>query len=197
MKLFYSIASPYARKVLLLAKSLGMGGEIEIVTANPLESGPDLLAVNPLGKVPALIQGGKTYFDSPYIVEHLLMLAGQNRTGDDYMARLGVQALADGVMDAAVALRMESVRPDAEQSEMWQTRWHAAIGRGLDMLETSVIENLSEGWKLDSISVACMLDYLCFRLPELDWQKSHPKSAAWFATILKKQDIIETDPRRR
>jgi len=195
MKLFYSPTSPYSRKVLLLAKSLGMGGEVEIILANPLESGADLLAANPLGKVPALIQGGKTYYDSPYIVEHLLALAGQNRTGDDYMARQGVQALADGVMDAAVALRMESVRPDAEQSEMWRKRWYAAIDRGLDLLEASVIDSLSEGWKLDSISVACMLDYLCFRLPEVDWQHSRPKSAAWFATILKKQDIIDTDPR--
>jgi len=195
MKLFYSPTSPYSRKVLLLAKSLGMGGEVEIILANPLESGADLLAANPLGKVPALIQGGKTYYDSPYIVEHLLALAGQNRTGDDYMARQGVQALADGVMDAAVALRMESVRPDAEQSEMWRKRWYAAIDRGLDLLEASVIDSLSEGWKLDSIGVACMLDYLCFRLPEVDWKKSHPKSAAWFATILKKQDIIDTDPR--
>jgi len=195
MKLFYSNSSPYSRKVLLLAKSLGMGGEIEIILSNPLESGGDLLAVNPLAKVPALIQGGKTYFDSPYIVEHLLMLAGQNRTGEGYMARLGVQALADGVMDAAVALRMESVRPDAEQSEMWRERWFAAIERGLDMLEDSVIDTL-EGWKLDSISVACMLDYLCFRLPELNWQLSHPKSATWFAKAVEKQDLIDTDPRK-
>jgi len=195
MKLFYSPTSPYSRKVLLLAKSLGMGGEIEIILSNPLESGADLLAANPLAKVPALIQGGKTYFNSPYIVEHLLALAGQNRTGEEYMARLGVQALADGVMDAAVALRLESVRPDAEQSAMWRKRWYDAIDRGLDMLEASVIENLSEGWKLDSISVACMLDYLCFRLPEVDWKSSHPKSAAWFANISEKQDIIDTDPR--
>jgi len=195
MKLFYSTTSPYSRKVLLLAKSLGMGGEVELIFSNPLESDAELLAANPLAKVPALIQGGKTYFDSPYIVEHLLMLAGQNRTGEDYMARLGVQALADGVMDAAVALRLESVRADAEQSAMWKKRWYAAIERGLDMLEADVIENLSEGWKLDSISVACMLDYLCFRLPEVEWQSSHPKSAAWFDNILKKQDIIDTDPR--
>lgn len=196
MKLFYSVSSPYSRKVLLLAKSLGMGGEVEIILSNPLESGADLLAVNPLAKVPALVQGGKTYFNSPYIVEHMLALAGQNRTGEAYMARLGVQALADGVMDAAVALRLESVCPDAEQSAMWRERWYGAIERGLDMLEADVIEGLSEGWKLDSIAVACMLDYLCFRLPELDWQSSRPKSAAWFANIVKKRDMIETDPRK-
>jgi len=194
MKLFYSVTSPYSRKVYLLAKSLGMGGEVELIMVNPLENDPALLKVNPLAKVPALAQGGKTYFDSPLIAEHLLMLTGQDRTSDAYMQRLMVQALADGIMDAALALRVESLRPEIQHSTMWQERWHAAIKRGLDKLEAEVIDTLS-GWKLDSIAVACMLDYLCFRLPEVKWQQAHPKSAAWFAEVLKRKDMIETDPR--
>jgi len=195
MKLYYSVTSPYSRKVLLLAKSLGMGGEVEIIHSIPLENDPDFLRINPLGKVPALIQGGKVFFDSPYIVEHLLMLAGQDRTGEDYMERLGVQALADGMMDALFSLRAESTRPDSEQSAMWKKRWFTSVERGLDMLEARVIDTLS-GWKLDSISVACMLDYLCFRQPDMNWQANHPKSAAWFTKMLEKQDIIDTDPRK-
>lgn len=194
MKLYYSVTSPYSRKVYLLAKSLGMGNDIELIMANPLENDPALLKANPLAKVPALVQGGKTYFDSPYIAEHLLRLAEQDRMSDAYMQRLEIQALADGIMDAAVALRLESVRPDAEQSEMWQGRWFAAIERGLNMLENSVIDGLRD-WKLDSISVACMLDYLCFRLPEYKWQSDHPKVAAWFSETLKRKDMIATNPR--
>ncbi len=194
MKLFYSTASPYSRKVLLLAKSLGMGREITLVIANPLENGAELLAVNPLNKVPALVQGGQTYFNSPYIAERLLALAGQDRMSDAYMARLGVQALADGIMDAAVALRMESIRTDSNPSKMWQKRWYCAINRSLDMLENSVITGLS-GWKLDSISVACALDYLAFRLPEIDWKLSHPKTASWFEEQISRRDMKETDPR--
>lgn len=194
MKLYYSIASPYSRKVYLLARSLGMGNDVELIIANPLENDPALLKANPLAKVPALLQGGKCYFDSPVIAEHLLRLAGQDRTGDAYMDRLEVQALADGIMDAAVALRMEAVRPDAEQSAMWKERWYAAIDRGLHMLEAQLIDTLS-GWKLDSIAVACMLDYLCFRLPDLDWQSKFPKAATWFAETVQKKEMVATDPR--
>jgi glutathione S-transferase len=194
MKLFYSVSSPYSRKVLLLAKSLGMGNDIDLIMANPLENGPDLLKVNPLNKVPALVQGGKTYFDSPLIAEHLLALAGQDRMSDKYMARLGVQALADGIMDAAVAIRMESLRSDAEQSKMWLKRWYSAINRSLDLLENSVIAGLS-GWKLDSISVACALDYLAFRHADINWDISHPKCANWFADATRRRDMADTDPR--
>ena len=195
MKLFYSKTSPYSRKVYLLAKSLGMDGEVELVYGNPLDNDPAFLAVNPLAKVPALVQGGKTYFDSPLIAEHLLRLTGQNRSGDAYMAMLQVQALADGIMDAAVALRLEAMRPEAQRSPMWQDRWYGAINRALAMLEDNVIDTLS-GWQLDSIAVACMLDYLCFRLPEIDWQSQHPKTAAWFAENSQRKDMAETDPRK-
>jgi len=195
MKLFYSVTSPYSRKVLLLAKSLGMGGEVDVIQTNPLQNDPAFMKINPLGKVPALVQGGRTYVDSPYIAEHLLRLAGQDRTGDAYMNRLEVQAYADGIIDAAVALRIESTRPAAERSALWQKRWYAAIDRGLAYLEANVVDALS-GWKLDSISVACMLDYLLFRLPDVAWQKDHPKLAAWFAEASKRKDMLETDPRQ-
>jgi glutathione S-transferase len=194
MKLFYSVTSPYSRKVLLLARSLGMGNDIEVVMANPIENDPALLKVNPLGKVPALVQAGKTYVDSPFIAEHLLRLAGQDRMSDDYMKRLEVQAIADGITDAAVAIRLETSRPDAEVSMMWLGRWHAAIDRSLSFLEQELLDSLS-GWKLDSIAVACMLDYLCFRLPDIDWQNSHPKLAAWFADVIIRKDMRDTDPR--
>jgi glutathione S-transferase len=195
MKLFYSVTSPYSRKVLLLAKSLGMGGEVDVIHTNPLQNDPAFMKINPLGKVPALVQGGKTYVDSPYIAEHLLRLAGQDRTGDAYMNRLEVQAYADGIMDAAVALRIESTRPEAERSDLWQKRWYAAIDRGLAYLEANVVDALS-GWKLDSISVACMLDYLLFRLPGVAWQKDYPKLAVWFAEASNRKDMLETDPRQ-
>jgi len=194
MKLFYSPTSPYSRKVYLLAKSLGMENEVELVSANPLDNDPAFLVVNPLAKVPALVQGGKTYFDSPLIAEQLLRLTGQNRASDTYMVMLQVQALADGILDAAVALRMEAVRPEAQRSPMWQSRWYAAIDRALALLEDSVIDTLS-GWKLDSIAVACMLDYLCFRLPEIKWQDSCPKAAIWFKDVQGRKDMTETDPR--
>ncbi|MBV1900955.1 MAG: glutathione S-transferase N-terminal domain-containing protein [Kordiimonadaceae bacterium] len=194
MKLFYSLTSPYSRKILLLAKSLKLADDIEVVLANPLENDAALIAANPLAKVPALLMGDKAISDSPLIAEHLLRKAGADRSSEAYMRQLEVQALADGVTDAAVAIIMESRRPDAEQSALWIARWGSSIERGLHMLENQC-ETFSTGWDLGSMAVACLLDYLCFRHPTLDWQRSNPKCAAWFAEISKRPDMVETDPR--
>ncbi|MBL4836310.1 MAG: glutathione S-transferase N-terminal domain-containing protein [Kordiimonadaceae bacterium] len=195
MKLFYSLASPYSRKTLLLAKSLKLADDIEVVLANPLENDAALIAANPLAKVPALLMGDKAISDSPLIAEYLLRKAGADRSSEAYMRQLEVQALADGVTDAAVAIIMESRRPDAEQSALWITRWESSIERGLHVLE-SQNETFSTGWDLGSMAVACLLDYLCFRHPTLDWQRPNPKCAAWFAETIKRPDMVETDPRK-
>lgn len=195
MKLYYSQTSPYSRKILLLAKSLGLGGDVEIVMANPLENDPGLLAVNPLAKVPVLIMDGRAIFDSPLIAEHLLKKAEADRSSDDYLRQLDLQALADGATDAAVAKIMESRRTDAEQSAIWIERWDKAIERSLQLLEDQ-IESFRGTWDLGSMAVACFLDYLCFRHPDLDWQTAAPNCALWYADVSQRQDMVETDPRR-
>ena len=194
MKLYYSPTSPYSRKILLLAKSLGLGDDVEIVMANPLENGPELLAANPLAKVPALLMDGRAIFDSPVIAEHILKKSGADRSSDDYLRQLDLQALADGATDAAVAKIMESRRTDAEQSTLWIERWDKAIERSLQLLEDQ-IESYRGTWDLGSMAVACFLDYLCFRHPSLDWQTGAPNCAAWYEDVSARQDMVETDPR--
>lgn len=191
MKLYYSPTSPYSRKVRLLAMHHGL--DVEIVMTNPLENDPAFFEVNPLAKVPALVKEGRAIFDSPVIAEYLLKDAGADRSSDAYLKQLELQALLDGITDAAVATVMERRREDAEQSAMWLARWDSSIDRGLAVLEGE-IEALSE-WNLASMAAACTLDYLCFRLPTIAWQGKYPKCAAWYAEIEKRADMIETDPR--
>lgn len=195
MKLFYSKTSPYARKVLLLGRALGFTDRIDLVAANPLANEPELLAANPLNKVPALVlDGGRCVFDSPVIMEFLLDMAGQTRSGDVYFEDLQIQALTDGILDAALSLVMESRRDDAEKSAYWQDRWHAAIDRALAELENRWLTKLNS-WNSAGIAAACTLDYLAFRLPEINWAARYPALKVWFDGVAAKPEFIETDPR--
>lgn len=195
MKLYYSKTSPYARKVLLLAKHLGLDNDVEVVSTVPLEADDAFLTVNPLSKVPALAQPGETpLFDSRVIAEFLLDRAGMNDTGRNKTEILKRQALADGMMDAAVAAVMESKRIDAEQSAYWMERWHSALDRSIACLEEGTV-NALENWGLDSIAIACALDYICFRLPEVTWQTKYPNTAAWYERVIAREDMQSTNPR--
>ncbi|NVJ68794.1 MAG: glutathione S-transferase N-terminal domain-containing protein [Alphaproteobacteria bacterium] len=195
MKLFYSPTSPYARKVLLLAKALGFGDQLEVVMANPLDNGEALIQANPLNKVPALVlDDGRCVFDSPVIMEVLLDMAGRPRAGDEYFEDLQIQALADGILDAALGLVMEGRREDAEKSAYWQERWHGVIKRALDVLERDWLDKL-HSWNSAGIAAACTLDYLLFRLPEIDWRGGHPALAEWFDDVSQNPDFQATDPR--
>jgi len=195
MKLYYSKTSPYARKVLLLAKSLGFGDQLEVVMANPLANEDALLAANPLNKVPALmLDDGRCVFDSPVIMEFLLDMAGQPRAGDEYFEDLQIQALTDGILDAALGLVMESRREDSEKSAYWQERWHGAIKRALLVLERDWLDQL-HAWNSASIAAACTLDYLSFRLPEISWREAHPALATWFDEVATNPDFTATNPR--
>ncbi|NVJ99878.1 MAG: glutathione S-transferase N-terminal domain-containing protein [Alphaproteobacteria bacterium] len=193
MKLYYSKTSPYARKVLLLGKSLGM--DIEVVLANPLDNGEALIAANPLNKVPALVlDDGRCLIDSPIICEFLLDMAGRPRSGDDYFDNLQIQAITDGILDAALALVMEGRRDDSEKSAYWQDRWRLAIKRALAHLEQRWLDKL-HSWNSATIATACTLDYLLFRLPDVTWQDDHPALARWFGEVSGNADFLSTNPR--
>lgn len=193
MKLFYSTTSPYARKVLLYGRKQGF--EIETVACNPLDDGADLLAVNPLAKIPTLVtEGGDAIFDSSVIMERLMDMAAAARTGDAYFEGLQIMAVTDGILDAALSLVMESRRDEAEQSAYWQGRWHRAIDRALTHLEVSYADQL-QGWGAAEIATACTLDYLAFRLPHIDWRQGRPKLSAWFDGVAARPDFTATDPR--
>lgn len=195
MILYYSKTSPYTRKVLLVARHLGLMDEIEVLPVNPLEADERFLEANPLSKVPALVVDGEpALFDSRVIVEFLLDRAGMNETGRAKTEVLKRQALADGIMDAALLTVMEQRRPQDQRSDYWLGRWRAAIDRALEHLEDGAINALGQ-WQLDAMATAAALDYLCFRLPEILWQEKHPQTAAWYQNAMAREDMAATDPR--
>jgi glutathione S-transferase len=176
LRLFYSSGSPFVRKVMVCAIMRGLDQRIVRISTNPHVSPPELLAQNPLSKVPCLLPSDDfPIFDSPVICEYLDNLGtasplfpdpGPERTGS-----LVVQALADGIMDAAVARRGQQPWPQDEGRQAFDARQKAAIQRSLDWLEAYPPGNLRD---IGAISVACALGYLDFRFGAEPWRDTRP-----------------------
>lgn len=197
MKLFHSPASPFVRKVMACAILRGLEGRVEPVAANPHVSPEALLAVNPLSKIPALITDeGQAIYDSPVICEYLDGLGDAAplfpAPGPKRIAALVMQALADGIMDAAVARRgNEGTQPQDEGRQAFSARQKAAVERALAVLEQAPPQGLAD---IGAVSVACALGYLDFRFAHEPWRAAHPKLAAWFESVAASPAIARTTP---
>ncbi len=197
MKLHFAPTSPFVRKVMVCAILRGIEGRIEKVATDPHSSPPHLLRDNPLSKVPCLVTDeGVAVFDSAVICEYLDTLGDAPPllppTGS--RERLAVQvrqALADGVMDAAVARRMRFGKPVDEARAAFLARQKAAVERGLAVLEADPPAGLSD---IGEIAVACTLGYLDFRFADEPWRDAHPRLAAWFAEVSKMPALAQTAP---
>jgi glutathione S-transferase len=191
MKLFYSSTSPYARKVRVLALELGLGDGLELIEASPLSNPPALLAANPLGKIPALVRDdGSVLFDSPVICEFLA--AGNEAVlpsdGEARWTVLRLQALADGLMDAAFSRTMELRRPETERSPSWIARWSEGIVRAVAQARPG------DGFGLGEIALATALGYLDFRCEDLQWRSHAPELSDWYARHLARPSLAKTAP---
>ncbi len=197
MKLMHSPSSPYARKAYACALSLGFESRVELLPTNPHVSPPELLALNPLSKIPCLItDDGEAVFDSRVIVEYLDSLGGAVKLfpaePKARFAALKLQAIADGIMDAAVGRRMEIGRPTEEAREAVKARCKAAVGRALDVLEGMTLpQDLTVG----TIAVACALGYLTLRFSDEPWREGHPNLTKWFASFGLHPCIASTKPK--
>lgn len=201
MTLVYSKTSPFARKVLVTAMELGLADQITIEVAHPLRNAEQVSAANPLGKVPCLIMAdGELVLDSPVICQRLVRMADN---GGALLAPAScklsdverLHALGDGVMDAAVALVMERLRPLEQQSPLWKERWLQAITRSLAFVESREMPLLEDApLTLGHIALACALGYLDFRLPELGWRDQCPALAGWFAGVSRRPSLEQTVP---
>ena len=200
MKLIGSLTSPYVRKVriVMAEKKLDYQHELEDVWASD-----KILKSNPLGKVPCLVlPGGEAIFDSRVIVEYLDTRSPVSRLiPESSRERIEVrtwEALADGVLDAAILARLEQTWPgrSAEQrSQAWVDRQlhkvHAslsAISKGLGDKPWCSGIHLS----LADIAIGCALGYLSFRFPQIDWRDAHPNLAKLAEKLDVRQSFIDT-----
>ena len=202
MKLFSTPTSPFVRKVLVVAHELGLADRIELVTLRPipLEASPELSAHNPLNKIPALVlDDGTALYDSPVICEYFQSLATDREvvpaSGSERWRVLRVQALCDGILDAAILVFYERVnRPEAEWWSAWQKGQTEKALQGLDALEREV-DHFGDITDLADISAGITLGWLEFRKPFGDVLASRPKLRAWYARFSERASMVATMPR--
>jgi glutathione S-transferase len=200
MKLLGTDTSPYTRKVRLVLLEKGLPHEY--LVDPPREPGSEVPKLNPLGRIPTLVlDDGSILFDSPVICEHLDALTPSPRLlPADPAARLRVkrwEALADGLMDAAVAVRVEQVRPAERQEPSWIALHQRAVDRSLAWAATELADGeWCEGAALTlaDLALAAALGYLDLRQPERDWRAAHPALAAFAARLWARQSVQATRP---
>lgn len=200
MKLYYSATSPYVRKVMALAIETGQRDALHLIetTLSPVSPNAALNADNPIGKVPALVlDDGSVLYDSPVICEYLDTLHTGPRwfpDGPERWDALRRQALADGILDAAVISRYEAaLRPEALRWDDWLSGQQQKIIRALDQLEQTCGQ-WGERLDIGTLTIACALGYLDFRFADLDWRSEHPQLSAWFASFSQRPSIASTVP---
>jgi len=184
MKLFGSLTSPYVRKVRVVMAEKKL--EYELVLDDVWSEATQIQQYNPLGKVPCLVMDdGGSLFDSRVIVEYLDTLSPVGRLlpqgGRDRTATKCWEAIADGVMDAAVAIRVENTqRPEHLRSEAWIKRQQGKIKAALEFMEQGLEPNafcMGVNFSLADVAVGCALGYLDFRCSELQWRPQYPNLA--------------------
>ena len=196
MKLLGTNTSPYVRKVrlVLLEKNI----RHDYLVDPPREPGSQVARANPLGRIPALILDDETcVFDSPVIAEYADSLNDSPVLipRDSALARMRVkrwEALADGIMDAAVMVRAERIRPAEKQEADNITRHNDAITRTLSFASGQLGQNeWCEGASvtLADLALVSALIYLDLRQPERDWRGPHSNLAAWFARISSRSSV--------
>lgn len=207
MKLLYTVNSPYARKVRIVAAEK----HIEIILQEVVLAAPDcpVKQYNPLGKVPVLIlDDGASLYDSRVIAEYF-----DNRTPlgclipKDNSAKSAVrrwEALADGVCDAAVAVMLEQRKPEQMQDATFILRQMDKVTRGLTVLNDDLGKNQKVGknkwcvgdtFSLADIAVGCMLGYVSLRFGTLiNLAKDYPNLERLYISLLKRQSFKDSMP---
>lgn len=200
MKIHYSPLSPFVRKVMVVAIELGLDGRIQRLPAapHPVDRDAGIIASNPLGQVPTFFtDDGTVLYDSRVVCEYLDDLGKGGFFPPAGPARWRVlteQSLADGLLDAALLARYERLaRPPELKWQAWEDGQIDKIRCALDKLET-LVQSFAGRLDIGTITTGCALGYLDLRFGDLEWRKSHPALAGWFAEISKRRSFAETVP---
>ncbi len=203
MKLIGSTTSPYVRKVRIVMAEKKL--DYQFLLENVWAGDTRIAASNPLGKVPCLImEGGEAVFDSRVIVEYLDTLSPVGKlipsTGRERAEVKTWEALADGLLDAAILVRLENTfegRKASERSQAW-------IDRQMDKVHAS-LKAMAQGLgdkpfcsgihlSLSDIAVGCALGWLEFRFPDIGWRAEYPNLAKLMDKLAQRTSFADTVP---
>lgn len=203
LKLIGATTSPYVRKVRIVMAEKKL--DYSFVQENVWAADTAIAHANPLGKVPCLImEAGEALFDSRVIVEYLDILSPVGRlipaSGRERAEVKTWEALADGLLDAAILARLEATwagRTEAQRSQVWIDRQLGKVHDSLKAMSTGLGDKpFCSGihLTLSDIAVGSALGYLDFRFPEIDWRDTHPNLAKLQEKLMQKQSFIDTIP---
>ncbi|MDB5840300.1 MAG: glutathione S-transferase [Herminiimonas sp.] len=202
MKLIGTLASPYVRKVRIVMAEKKL--DYTLVIDNVWAPETKILQSNPLGKVPCLVmEDGGAMFDSRVIVEYLDTLTPVGKLiPPQGRERAGVkcwEALADGVTEAAILVRLEkTMRPAEQQSQAWTDRQMAKVHAGLKAMSAGFTETAfcaGNQYTLADVAVGCTLGWLTFRFPEINWRDDYPNLGKLFDKLSERASFKDTVPK--
>lgn len=200
MKLIGSLTSPYVRKVRIVLSEKKIDYKFEL--ENVWQPDTHIQNYNPLGKVPCLImEDGGAVFDSRVIVEYLDTISPVARlipaSGRSRVEVRCWEALADGLLDAAVAVRLEKLRPIEKQEQSWLDRQYKKIHAALTAMSNGLAGKpfcTGVSYNLADLATGTALCYLDFSFPELDWRSAHPNLDKLSLKLVARQSFLDTRP---
>lgn len=198
MQLFYTKRSPFARKVIVAIKEKGLENHFTLELVDLKNKPADLLATNPLGKIPALkLDDGTGLIDSPVICDYVDSLDKALRlipkSGPKRFKVLHLEALADGMCEAAIAVFYQRDSGNPDQAVVDKNI--ATLHRAFESLQNAHIKTIrAKRITLAPIAVASALGYIAFRLPELAWEKKYKKLARWYVAFSERPSMKSTIP---
>lgn len=200
MQLYYSPASPFVRMVRVVLVETGQADAVELVESHGTALDADRMssAVNPLGKIPALVRAdGPSLYDSRVICQYLDTLAGTGLypDGPSRWDTLVLESTAIGMMDAAVLMTYERrIRPEELVFEPWiEGQWNK-VARALDVLESRWMSHLHGPLEMGQLATGCALGYLDLRHDVRNWREGRPSLAAWYDKIAQRDSFLQTAP---
>ena len=201
MNLFYSPNSPYARKARIIIRELKLGARVEEVIVS-LPADAKFRAVNPLGKIPALLlDDGSVIYDSPVICEYLDELGGGKffpraslfKEAQGRWRALTLQALGDGIADAVVRRNQEMRLAVDKRSEDVLHRQTAAIEAAF-VVANRAAPKFPATPTIGEIAIACAIGYLDLRVPNDGWRDRYPQLTEWLVVFSRFESVQATQP---
>ncbi|MGR3491884.1 MAG: glutathione S-transferase [Shimia sp.] len=197
MELIYSPASPFVRMARVTAIEVGLADQIKMteVSTNAYAQAPEILAANPLGKIPALVRNdGVTLYDSRVICRYLNDISGANLYAATRLWEvLTLEATGQGIADVTVAMVYEvRMREEAQRSDRWiEAQWGKAA-KALNALEARWMAHMAGPLDAGQIAVACALGYIDLRHDARGWREGRPALAAWYEKVAERASMQAT-----
>jgi glutathione S-transferase len=201
MILHWSPRSPYVRKVMIAIAEMGLQDRIRSVRTVAGGTTPhrELMKINPVGKIPTLeLPDGQAIYDSPVIIEYLDTLHDGPKlypaAWPERLTALRRHALGQGMLDAALLLLSEGIRPAGLQSEPHKNLWRAKLAACVQALEQEAEALASSGFNVGHLTIGVALGYLDFRFAGLRWRDGHPRLAAWHQSFNERPSVKANMP---